>query len=88
MGKHQKTIQRMDSSPTPADIRWDELVGALTHLGYKELTGSGSRRKFHNPKTGALICCHKPHPGSIVPRYCIENVVEHLKDHNLIKSRG
>lgn len=84
MGKHQKTLQRMCSSPTPSDIRWDELVGALAHLNYNEITNSGSRRKFHNPTTGALINCHKPHPGSIVAKYCIEAVIEHLKDHNLI----
>ena len=84
MGKHQKVLQRMSASPTPSDIRWDELAGVLVHLGYKVLNNSGSRRKFYNPTTGVVISCHKPHPGSIVAKYCVEEVIEHLKQQGLI----
>jgi hypothetical protein len=33
------------AGPPPSDLKWVELTAFLKHLGYKQLNGSGSRRK-------------------------------------------
>jgi hypothetical protein len=44
------------------------------------LAGSGSRRKFYKKSTGDLISLHEPHPGSIVKKYALKEVHEHLEE--------
>ena len=88
MSKHEKTLARLITTPTPADIKWDELTGILKYLGYEELKKSktgGSRRKFYHKEKDVLICCHKPHPSPDVVKGCISDVVEHLRIHGFIK---
>jgi len=86
MAKHDKALERICASPTPSDIRWEELVSVLRHFGYDLLKSKrgGSRRKFHNPKTGHIISIHEPHPSSIVARCYVDQIVEVLKDRGLI----
>lgn len=79
MSKHVKTLQRLAAVPTPTNIKWDDLVGALEHLGYKLLSNDGSRRKFVFPETNEVISLHKPHPQPEVKQYAIRAVVDHLK---------
>lgn len=81
MTKHDKTRQKLLVKPTPSDITWDELKSFLKQLGYNELTGDGSRRKFvHNGKKD-VISIHKPHPQPQIKTYAVKMVVEHLKQH-------
>jgi hypothetical protein len=87
MSKHEKNLKRLDASPTPADIKWDELKGVLQYLGYKMLKpgkSGGSRRKFYHKEKNALICCHMPHPSPDVDKGCIDDVVEHLKAYKFL----
>lgn len=87
MSKHEKNLQKLKATPTPADIKWDELVGVLEYLGYTQLKAGktgGSRRKFYHKEKDALICCHKPHPSPDVDKGCINDIVEHLKEHKFI----
>ena len=84
MSKHDKNLKRLCANPTPADIKWDDLVGVLKHLGYTLITGAGSRRKFYHKGRDALIICHQPHPSPDVDKGCVANVVEHLKIHKFI----
>ncbi|HXZ68593.1 MAG TPA: type II toxin-antitoxin system HicA family toxin [Alphaproteobacteria bacterium] len=68
----------------PADFTWNELVRLLGQFGYVETKKSGgSRRKF---KCEGLpsISLHKPHPGSIVKKYALEDVREVLESAGLI----
>ena len=75
--KLQERIKRV-----PADFTWDELMYFLASLGYDQIsTGktSGSRRKFINEKK-EIISLHKPHPGNIVKRYAIRQILEILRE--------
>jgi len=84
MTKHQKALDRLCAAPTPADIRWSELKSALERLGYVELSGRGSRKKFHHREKGLIISCHRPHPSPYVDKGCVADVVAHLRDNRLI----
>jgi len=85
MSKHEKLLQRLLS--IPSDFTWEELIALLTKLGYEELkkgkTG-GSRRKLADKKNN-IIMLHKPHPGNIVKKYAIRQVIEHLREKGHIK---
>lgn len=87
MSKQQKALERLVSQPTPSDITWDELKKVLEGFGYKELKNDGSRRKFFNKKSGAIIILHKPHPGNIVKRVYIGQVIDHLTCKGLIDKK-
>jgi len=84
MSKHEKLLEKLLATPTPAQFKWNDLVSVLSHLGYRQLNNSGSRRKFHNAEKDLLIICHEPHPRSDVDKGCISDVVEHLKSNGLI----
>lgn len=84
MTKHQKALAKLMISPTPANIKWEELKGILEHLGYTMLSGGGSRRKFFHARKNVLIICHAPHPSPDVDKGCIADVVEHLKRNGFI----
>ncbi|MBP1627165.1 MAG: hypothetical protein H6Q00_1640 [Holophagaceae bacterium] len=79
MTKHQKCLNRLGAVPTPSDFTWDELVALLNNLGYRQLNGSGSRRKFYHEGKDDLIVCHSPHPHAVVKRGCLRDVADHLK---------
>lgn len=87
MSRSQKALDKLLSEPPPSDLTWDELVGVLTKLGYRQLPSGrtgGSRRKFYNQKKDALICCHEPHPRPYVDRNALRDIVEHLRAYELI----
>ena len=85
MAKIEKLIAKLLSNPV--DFTWDELVKLLRYFGYEELkTGKtgGSRRKYvgdHNH----IISLHKPHPGNILKRYQLKDVIDALKEIGKLK---
>lgn len=85
MARIEKLVARLLSRPK--DFTWDELVKILGHFGYEELgkgkTG-GSRRKFADD-TKQIINLHKPHPGNILKRYQIDQVIASLNERGKIK---
>ena len=84
MTRKEKLIQRLKNKPK--DFTWSELTSLLTGLGFSEVkTGKtgGSRRRFINPSNIA-ITLHKPHPGNILKRYQIEQIIEILSGEKLI----
>ena len=87
MAQADKTIEKIKAKPTSSHIKWDELVVALKHLGYKEITNSGSRRKFFNVEMNNLISLHRPHPGNEVKPCFIKQVREKLEEIGLIEAR-
>ncbi|MBL0312740.1 MAG: type II toxin-antitoxin system HicA family toxin [Holophagaceae bacterium] len=84
MSKHQKLLEKICFSPTPADIKWQELQTALERLGYQMLKNSGSRRKFYHRGKDALFICHQPHPSPNVDKGCIADLADHLRTHGFI----
>jgi len=85
MSKHEKFLIRLCIKPTPCDISWSELKSYLTHLGYKEKTGGGSRRKFIHAERKLVISLHEPHPASVIKAYAVVEVITHLKQAGFIK---
>lgn len=71
--------------PPASDITWKELQAALEGLGYQQIKGSGSRRKFFHKEKKALIICHEPHPRPTVDKGCVVSVAEHLRAYGFIK---
>lgn len=67
----------------PADLTWSELARFLQSFGYEERHGAGSRRKFDG-KGLPVLSLHKPHPGNIVKRYAVRQVLETLEREGLL----
>ncbi|MEX8499640.1 type II toxin-antitoxin system HicA family toxin [Leptothrix ochracea] len=82
--KHEKTLRKIVTTPTPSDIKWSDLKGVLEHLGYIEHEGNGSRRKFIHPKTKDIISLHEPHPQPEVKKYVLRQVTDKLRAAGLI----
>lgn len=79
MSKIEKLEQRLQEKPK--DFTWDELVKILSHHGYEEVKKgktAGSRRAFVHRENKRIIRLHKPHPGTIVKQYQIDDVLEVL----------
>ena len=85
MTKHSKLLEKISTSPTPSDIRWNDLTKILNGCGYVLMNGSGSRRKFYNKEVDDLIICHEPHPRPEVDKGCIDDVVNHLRNKGYLK---
>ena len=84
MSRQDKLIARLRRRPK--DFTWDELVRLLEGLGYAETAAGrtgGSRRRLVHP-SAPLIALHKPHPGNVVKRYVIYEVLRVLTEEGLI----
>ncbi len=83
MGKKEKLIQRLLS--VPKDFTFEEMQSLLEILGFEfsnKGKTSGSRVKFYNGKT--VIILHKPHPRKELLEYQIKQIIEKLKEDDLI----
>ena len=87
MSKHEKTLEKLARSPTPSDIKWNDLKGALEFLGYETLNNKGCRRKFVHKKPKDIISCHEPHPSPDVGKATIDDIARHLIDQGHIKEK-
>lgn len=81
MGRKEKLRERLKT--VPADFTWKELCSLLNGFGYEVLKGAGSRRKF--VKDGRVIILHEPHPGRIVKKYVLKQVLAHLRENGELK---
>ena len=84
MSRREKLIARLKSRPK--DFTWSDLVRLLEGLGYVEVSAGktgGSRRRFVHAEA-PLIALHKPHPGSIVKIYVIDDLLDLLVEEDLI----
>ena len=84
MSRKEKMIKRL--MERPRDLTWEELVGLLKSLGYRERkkrkTG-GSRRRFVHDSAPS-VNLHKPHPKNIVKIYVIREMIEFLEREGLL----
>ena len=75
MSQKDKLVERLLSKPS--DFTFDEVATLMGHLGYSAVkpgkTG-GSRVAFVS-KSGDYIRFHKPHPGNIVKKYQITDLI-------------
>ena len=84
MARRDKLVRRFQRRP--GDFTWQELVRLLEGLGYTEAKpgkSGGSRRRFIHPDAPA-INLDEPHPGSIVKRYVIDDILRLLTEEKLI----
>ena len=80
MSKSEKLIERLKTRAS--DFEYGEAKTLVLRLGYVEDNQgrtSGSRFAFVNIKTKHIIRLHKPHPGSIMRMYQIDQLIEELK---------
>lgn len=79
MSKNEKLIDKFRN--IPKDFTWEELTKILNHFSFFEIKAKGktggSLVKFAN-KEKRIINLHKPHPGNIVKRYVINQILEKL----------
>jgi len=84
VSRKEKMIKRL--MERPRDLTWEELVGLLKSLGYRERkkgkTG-GSRRRFVHDSAPS-VNLHKPHPKNIVKMYVIREMIEFLEREGLL----
>lgn len=83
MSRSDKLIERFKT--VPSDFTWNELKALMRILGYEQLPAgktSGSRVKFANEDRD-LFLFHKPHPGIIVKKYVLEQILDKLKERGI-----
>jgi hypothetical protein len=85
MSSRQKDLERLCRLPTPVDITWTSLKRCLGQLGYDMHVGGGSRRRFVNQATKAVIFLHEPHPEPCVKAVYVKLVVAHLREQGLLE---
>lgn len=81
MSKYTKAKERILS--IPADYTYGEIKYLLGKLGFKEYNKgktSGSRVKFYRSCDQKVIMLHKPHPGDIMDKGAVEDVVRKLME--------
>lgn len=84
MGKKEKLIQRLKSRPK--DFTFDEAETLLGYLSYSRSNKgktSGSRVMFTSESHSAILL-HKPHPGNELKSYQVQQLIETLKQEELI----
>lgn len=82
MSQFDKLLTRFQKQPK--DFTWSELKTLLNKIGFREITNSGSRRKFYHEKSGCLITLHEPHPSKILKAYAMKNILTKLQESELI----
>ena len=81
MSKYEKLKERMMS--IPSDFTYTELRTFLTHIGFVEINKgrtSGSRVLFYRQADSRGFLLHKPHPGDIMKKGALKQVVIQLKE--------
>ena len=81
MSRKEKLLRRFRT--LPKDFTWEEMCALLNHLGFKDISGSGSRNKFMHEKTMRIISIHKPHPGNVMKQYVMRQVRDQLTEDGL-----
>ncbi len=85
MGTKDKLIERFKR--LPSDFTFDEMERLLAIFGYEKSDKgrtSGSRVIFKNGDDRPIML-HKPHPGNIVKRYAMKQVLDDLIESGLLK---
>lgn len=81
MSKFEKAKERIRSKPK--DYTYDEAKYLLFQMGFEEYTKgktSGSRVKFYRREDKKVILLHKPHPGNVMKRGAVEDLVDFLSN--------
>ncbi len=75
--KHLRTLESLFTKPTPAGIRWSDIVAMLKAADVEVSQRSGSRVLL---KKGAdRIVIHRPHPETETGRATVRDIVAFLE---------
>ena len=67
----------MQATPTPADIRWAEVVSLLSALGINVIERAGSRVQWVKGADSMVV--HRPHPRPEARRETIRDIVRFIE---------
>lgn len=84
MSKHEKLLAKLKATPPPSDLRWEELVSVLEHLGYKGSCNGGSHHRFVHQTSLDVINVPKPHPDNFVRRHYLRQIAEKLNNQGIV----
>lgn len=85
MSKIDKSIDELREIPN--DFRWSELVKIMTHYGFKQLQGSGSRVKFYHSEKDSLVHLHAPHGADFVNQCSLKDLVTKLTNDGFLDEK-
>ena len=77
--QEEKQKERLKSIPT--DYTFREAVTLMQRLGFtlcQKGHTSGSRILFFRERDEAKVALHKPHPGDVMKKYAVEQLVVQL----------
>ena len=86
MSQKEKLIARLKS--IPADFTYSEAKALCSFLGYAEHNKgktSGSRVLLFRKSDNSKILLHKPHPGDIMKKYAVRDLLAYLRENGDIK---
>ena len=86
MSQKEKLIKRFFSIPN--DFTYEEFVVVLKIYGFESIQKgktAGSRVSFYNQAHNKKIEFHKPHPSNIIKKYVLKNVIEILKEMEVLQ---
>ena len=75
--RHQKTLEAIFSTQTPATLQWRRIEALFKALGATKKEGSGSIVIFKLKDEDALF--HRPHPRKEAKRYQVRKAREFLE---------
>ncbi|MCI8737185.1 MAG: type II toxin-antitoxin system HicA family toxin [Lachnospiraceae bacterium] len=81
MSRYTKAKKRILS--IPSDYTYGEMKYLLKKAGFHEYNKgktSGSRIKFYRESDQRIIMFHKPHPGNIMDKGAVEDVIKKLAE--------
>lgn len=79
--RHRRTLERLFSQPTPANIRWHEVVSLMDALDMHITERSGSRVAFQSSRETLVV--HQPHPRPEIDRNAARAIARFLKDQGI-----
>lgn len=74
--KHRRTLEKVCERPTPADIRWNDIISLLNAAGVEVLERSGSRVGLK--KGSERMVVHRPHPEPDTGKKTVRDIASFL----------
>lgn len=78
--KHILTLAKIYQRPTPADIRWQDIISLLEAVGVEISQGSGSRVRLKKgvEKVEKMVI-HRPHPSPGTGKNTVRDIAKFLE---------
>lgn len=70
-------MERMRASPTPSDIRWEEVESLLYALEVNLVERAGSRVQLVKGVESMVV--HRPHPRPVVRRDTVRDIAKFIE---------